>query len=33
VDEAHAEFVAALRALFDKHKKECGYPDAVLEVF
>jgi 2-acylglycerol O-acyltransferase 2 len=33
VDETHAAFVDALRALFDKHKKQCGYPDAELEVF
>lgn len=33
VDKTHAAFVDALRALFDKHKKQCGYPDAELEVF
>ena len=33
VDKTHAAFVDALKALFDKHKKACGYPDAELEVF
>ena len=33
VDKLHAEFVERLEALFERHKAECGYPDAVLEVF
>ena len=33
VDTLHAEFVEQLRGLFERHKAECGYPDAVLEVF
>lgn len=33
VEETHAAFVRALKTLFDKHKKKCGYPEAVLEVF
>ena len=33
VDKLHAEFVEKLEALFERHKAECGYPDAVLEVF
>lgn len=32
VDAAHAAYVAALRALFDKHKARCGYPDAELVI-
>ena len=33
VDKLHAEFVEKLEALFERHKAECGYADAVLEVF
>ena len=28
----HAEYVAAVKALFDKHKARCGYADAELVV-
>ena len=33
VADVHARFVRNLKKLFDEHKKECGYPDAELEVF
>jgi len=33
VDEWHAKYVAALVATFEKHKAECGKPDAVLELW
>ena len=32
VDAAHAQFIAALTALFDKHKGEFGCADRTLEV-
>jgi len=31
VDEVHEQFKQSLVKLFDHYKKECGYPDAVLE--
>jgi len=33
VDEWHAKYVEALRALFEKHKAEAGEPNAVLEIW
>lgn len=32
VDRVHAQFVAALQQLFDKHKEEMGYGDRTLEI-
>jgi hypothetical protein len=32
VDAAHANYIRALRALFDKHKARCGCPDAELVI-
>ena len=32
VDALHSQYVDALKALFDKHKGEHGYEDAVLEI-
>ena len=29
----HAAYLDALQALFDKHKGECGKPDAKLEIW
>ena len=32
VDQVHAQFVAALQQLFDKHKEKLGYGDRTLEI-
>ena len=32
VDKVHADYVRALRALFEKHKARCGCPDAELVI-
>lgn len=32
ITAAHAAYVAALRALFEKHKARCGHPDAALVI-
>ena len=32
IDALHARYVQGLRAVFDKHKAACGYPNAVLKV-
>jgi len=32
IDTVHEEFKQGLKSLFEEKKKECGYPDAVLEI-